>query len=263
MDTSEIDRELRELLKVSNDYLRHIRPIKESVSQPSPYVIPVMHSSPTQLFGGNPVSLATSIPLRTLEPLTRDVLNANENAETYMAARSLVHSCLRSGGSGNYFLVFNNPCANIRSTGSTGSTGTTGVTNHTQSGSTNNTSTKPELERATKKPEDVVMVPSHFKDILGKWKGTIGGNLANIRFEFTSSTKKLLAFFTYFTPSENPPTLLGSGENLVPDVLFVKGSGTLIIKSKDIGYIAAWLVNDNIIGKKENGEPVHLVKSTD
>ena len=166
-----------------------------------------------------------NIHIHMSEPLKKDVLNANANAVAYI----------------------NQPTP-ISSRGQSGPTGVSEL---------------PKLVETTK-VSPTINIPSNFKNILGTWMGMIGTDMVNIRFEFTSSSKKLIAFHTLFTQPEPPFTSdskpLAGEENIYTKVIFNHATLTLLIEAGR-GSMTAWVVNGVITGKLADDRQVNLVKS--
>lgn len=112
--------------------------------------------------------------------------------------------------------------------------------------------------------QEHIAIPSNLKGILGTWKGCIGSDLVHIRFEFTSSSKKLLAFFIPFTqpepPFNNHTKPVSGPESLSKTVHYNCNSNTLLIEDGAFGAMTAWVVKDTIVGKTADGSQVNLVR---
>ncbi len=129
------------------------------------------------------------------------------------------------------------------------------------------------IPNSTNVATESIEVPSQLKGILGTWKGYIGANLVNIRFEFTSERKNLLAYFTLFTQPSVPfndysDMISAAPETLSTKVKYSNLRGTLFIEDctvvdqATVTHMTAWVINNNIIGKLTDGSQVNLVKAT-
>lgn len=176
-----------------------------------------------------PSTHTVNINIRVQEPPKHDLLNANVVAN--MHANTLPGlDCMRR---------HNNTTGQMGFTGPMGSPG----------------ASKAQIE-----------VPSYLEGILGVWKGMLGANMANIRFEFTSFSKKLIAFYTLFTQPGLPFTDLSTptslDETISSTVRFNYNTGVLLIEDGVLGPMTAWVVNGTIVGKLADGQQVHLVKDS-